>query len=1291
MQISMRKVLALLSVLAMLCTLVPLSVFAEDVNIAIPNGDFESSDLSAWKIGGGRLSTATAHGGAQSLYSADNLTAYAYSGYVPNIEVAPNSDYTVEFWFCYEVTAAKTMRLYVADGGGSATTVIKAANGGSQPVAYCSDSTAGDGVWKKAHLTFNSGDQSTICLKFGGGSGGYNACYIDDIVMTGPAPSDEPETPEVPTDFGRVDNGGFEETTGGWTIKYGSRTNADSYSGDYSLLGTSLTKYGVFAYTDIDVVPNSDYTISFKLKLATNTGTTNFRVYTRETSDNSSGTTSVPQWNITDATTEWKSYSKVVNSQALSTMYISFAQGATTNTGNTYYIDDIIVEGPAPEAGGDEPETPESGESSFDGYLYNGNFENGTDKWTVSGGEIATIDGDKALKGTTTSRYDTVAEQIITVEANKNYVLTVNTKYVGANTGAMPRVHVYKGATGTTEALDGNYYWNIGANAWESHQLTFNPGDNTQVRILIQQHCAPNTSTTVDGNIYYDDLVVTKVNEDAGYQGQYPETMTSGADIRFMTYNVLVGQDTNKGGYSWGQPIGTRPEKACAMINYYKPDVIALEEFSGEWYEYFQANMTDYAFGIMESKDSQNNGILYTCLAYNKNTIRLLDTDLFRNTVSRWGTQGMRYVNVGFFEVIATGEKFIGAVTHPDAGNLVGTSDLNGDGVAEEGDGYWRPQMLEEAAAYVKGLSDEHKQPVIWGGDFNSGLEGTYDDNVSWYKVADAGFTDATAGRYIDHIFYNGMATHLYETTVRDAAVSGASDHNAVFADIQFLDEFATPIKDAKDYIKTQGRTVLKDGALWLDFSASGIEFSANCEGKVALNLNVKYLKQTDSYGGLYFTVIVDGVKKDRAQCHITSTGDVELVLAENLPTGNHTFEVYRQTEHRGAEVGISSITMNGSFNEKPADNRLYIEFIGDSISTGFGALGTTSDSDGGSPKWQDATAAYPYLTAKALGADFSDVCYSGIGAKYGWQDPNMLNFYPYQRWQYDRTTQYNFNARQPDVVVIALGTNDIAMEAERGITLEQRLAGYQELLDMVRAKNPNSKIVWIYGMMTDEDNARIPAIIEENGGAAAGLYSLELVTNTAGAGWHPSAAGQQKFADDLVAFLNSDVLVRYVGDEIEDYDIVTFGGNSIRENIYGSGLAFKFNVKTTGMAVTNKTQAVYDDAVADVFGDGSQYKLIKMGAVVANTPACGDLKLDDVDDERVLDIPAVYLCNLTTTSASFSVRILDIPDDQQDTLIYARPYYVFEYEGREVIAYGDAVQANCSNKYDSNDGVLEW
>ena len=1292
----MRKILAVLSVLAMLCTLLPMAALSVSAaEISIPNSDFESSDMSAWKMGSGKLSTALAHGGSQSLYSDDNTTSYGYAAYIKELPVVPNSDYTVTFWYSYVASASKTMRLYVADGNGSSTTVIKAANGGSQPCGYAKDTAAVAGVWKQVSLSFNSGDQSTICLKFGGGSSGYNAVYIDDVVMTGPDPSeggDEPVINPVPEDFGRIENGGFEEATGGLTIKYGSRTTEQAYSGSYSLKGTSQTKYGVYAYTTFASVPNSDYTFSFKIKLAgdATSSSTNQRLYVKASDES----TVLKQLNITDATTDWKTYSVTVNSGDNETVYFSLAQGI--DNGGTCYIDDIIVEGPAPSAvEPEEPEVPEVGESSFDGYLYNGDFENGTDKWTVSGGEIATIDGDKALKGTTTSRYDTIAEQVITVEANKNYVLTVNTKYVGANSGAMARVHVYKGATGTTEALEGNYYWNIGVNTWETQQLNFNPGDNTQVRILIQQHAAPNTSTAVDGNIYFDDLAVVEVNEEAGYTGSYPEAMTSGADIRFMTYNVLVGQDTNNGGYSWGSAITGRPEKAFAMINYYKPDVIAFEEFSGEWYDAFVAQMTDYELCYMTSKDSQNNGKLYTCLAYNKNTIRLLDTDLFRNTVSRWGTQGMRYVNVGFFEVIATGEKFIGAATHPDAGNLVGTSDVNNDGIAGEGDGYWRPYQLEEAAAYVKGLSDTYKMPIVWGGDFNSGLDGTYDDYVSWYKVADAGFTDATNGRYIDHIFYNGMATHLYETTVADAAVNGASDHKAVFADIQFLDEFATPIKDAKDYIKTQGRTTLKDGAMWLDYSASGVEFSAYCEGKVALNLNVKSIKNNDAtYGGIYFTVIVDGVTVDRAQCRITSTGTVELVLADNLPAGNHTFEVYRQTEHRGAEVGISSIVMNGSFNDKPEDNRLYIEFIGDSISTGYGALGEAGADSADSPLWQDATVAYPYLTAKALGADFSDVCYSGLGCKYGYSGSlSMQTVYQAQRYQYDQVTKYDFTKRQPDVVVIALGTNDIANQTDASL----RQAGYQEMLDLVRAKNPDAKIVWIVGMMKEDDNAMIAQLIEDNGGAAAGLFCKALTKNTAGAGWHPSAAGQQKFADDLVAFLNSDVLVKYVGDDMLDNDegrVVSYEGSSRMEMTADKlGLAFKFQVLADGIEAVNGNYADLTNATIDAFGDGSAYKLVKMGAIVSNNALIGlaDMKLDDVNGKNTIDINAERLCDLEADAAQFAVRITNIPVENEETIIYARAYYVFEYEGRQVVVYDDIQSANYVNKYTNNDGVLEW
>ena len=1278
----MRKILAVLACVAMLCTVLPLGalVSAASTDGFVTNGDFETGDLTGWKSGyNGVVQSDVVHSGSYAHKTTN--TASKYQGMMQQnpVKVAPNSDYTVTFWYYYEGSNAT--------GSGASFYLYAQTTDNSTNIKSITNYPAAANTWYQVTHTFNSGNNTEIALVWSNrmvNDGG--TYYFDDVVMTGPAPSDEPVINPVPESFGRIENGGFEEATGGLTLKYGSRSTEAAYSGSYSLKGTSQTKYGVYAYTTFASVPNSDYTFSFKIKLAGDhtSSSTNQRLYVKASDES----TVLKQLNITDATTDWKTYTVTVNSGDNETVYFSLAQGI--DNGGTCYIDDIIVEGPAPSEGGDEggedPELPPvATEPSNDGYIVNGTFETGAlDPWTVvKGGEVVYLDGSYVLKGTAPSKYNAHVQQSVTVEANTDYLITFKAKL--AQSGGQIRFVV----NGNGTRLNNDAYYFTSTTDWQTFQIQVNSGDNTTLELV------PTQGVDNGGAIYYDDITMKKIDSDAGYQGSYPETMTSGSDIRFMTYNVLVGQDTNNGGYSWGSDITGRPEKAFAMINYYKPDVIAFEEFSGEWYDAFTAQMTDYALGEMQGKDSQNGGKLYTCLAYNKNTIKLIETKLFRNTVSRWGTQGMRYVNVAILEVIATGERFIAAALHPDAGKLVGDQDLNNDGVAGEADGYWRQFQLKEAGEYLAGLSDEYKLPLIVGGDFNSGLDGTYDDYTSWYNFTDNGFTDATAGRYIDHIMYNGMATHLYETTVADAAVLPASDHKPVFADIQFLDEFATTIKNAKDYIKTQGRTTLKDGAMWLDYSASGIEFSANCEGTVALNLTVNSIKNTDAtYGGIYFTVIVDGVKVDRAQCRITSTGSVQLVLAENLPAGNHTFEVYRQTEHRGAEVGISSIVMNGSFNEKPEDNRLYIEFIGDSISTGYGALGVAGADQADSPLWQDATVAYPYLTAKALNADFSDVCYSGLGCKYGYSGSlSMQTVYTAQRYQYDKVTQYDFTKRQPDVVVLALGTNDIANQDDAAL----RKAGYQEMLDLVRAKNPNAKIVWIYGMMKDADNEMIASLIEENGGGAAGLYSLELETNTAGAGWHPSEAGQKKFADDLVAFLNSDVLVKYVGDEMLDNDegrTVSYEGYSRMEMTADKlGVAFKFKVMAEGITYKNGNFAVLDDATIDAFGDGSQYKLLRMGAIITNDALVGlsDMKLADEDGKKTIVVDAERLQDLEEDHATFAVRITNIPKEHESTVIYARAFYVFEYEGREVVMYDDIQFANYVHKYESNDGVLEW
>ena len=117
----------------------------------------------------------------------------------------------------------------------------------------------------------------------------------------------------------------------------------------------------------------------------------------------------------------------------------------------------------------------------------------------------------------------------------------------------------------------------------------------------------------------------------------------------------------------------------------------------------------------------------------------------------------------------------------------------------------------------------------------------------------------------------------------------------------------------------------------------------------------------------------------------------------------------------------------------------------------------------------------------------------------------------------------------------------------------------------------------------------------------------------------------------------------------------VTFGGCSRSEDV--SGLAFKFDVAVDGMTV-NGTKAIYDDATID------GYKLVKMGAIVSNA-------------KSELDIPAVYLCDLEADSASFAVRVINIPEANYGDAITAIPYFVVEIDGVQTTIYGEAQVAS--------------
>lgn len=198
----------------------------------------------------------------------------------------------------------------------------------------------------------------------------------------------------------------------------------------------------------------------------------------------------------------------------------------------------------------------------------------------------------------------------------------------------------------------------------------------------------------------------------------------------------------------------------------------------------------------------------------------------------------------------------------------------------------------------------------------------------------------------------------------------------------------------------------------------------------------------------------------------------------------------------------------------------MYIEFVGDSITVGNGNL-IPNGQGKGELEYMDATQSYGYLTAKSLGADYSLVAISGIGASVGWTSYNMQTVYPKLRYPKDSSTNYNF-ARKPDVVVLALGTNDYQCRQTYGKTWDDIKAGFASMLNLVRQKNPSAKVVWIHGMMTTEVGYLIEEVIQEAGGTANGLYTLQLDKNNAGGNGHPLASAHKQYAKDLTEKIQS-------------------------------------------------------------------------------------------------------------------------------------------------------------------------
>lgn len=155
-------------------------------------------------------------------------------------------------------------------------------------------------------------------------------------------------------------------------------------------------------------------------------------------------------------------------------------------------------------------------------------------------------------------------------------------------------------------------------------------------------------------------------------------------------------------------------------------------------------------------------------------------------------------------------------------------------------------------------------------------------------------------------------------------------------------------------------------------------------------------------------------------------------------------------------------------------------------------------------------------------------------------------------------------------------------------------------------------------------------------------------------------------------------------------------GGDGVPEDIYldnirlipeGStaklGVAFLTELACSGVVRDRFNRVDLTNATVQPYGDGVDYPLLRMGALMTNQAAIGKdsgaMTLANANADILADVPVVYLWSVSDAGCAFAVRVVNVPITHSATLIYSRPYYVFEKDGEEIVVYGDIV----SRSYD--------
>ena len=301
---------------------------------------------------------------------------------------------------------------------------------------------------------------------------------------------------------------------------------------------------------------------------------------------------------------------------------------------------------------------------------------------------------------------------------------------------------------------------------------------------------------------------------------------------------------------------------------------------------------------------------------------------------------------------------------------------------------------------------------------------------------------------------------------------------------------------------------------------------------------------------GVYFETAVEGAEVSFAlgdgagTVHIEVDGTQVTTLRGPAPgryritgmgDGRHRVRLDTASEHQaGAGVFGGFLLPAGTRAAALPQRHRRIEFIGDSHTVGYANTSSERDCDSARvAATTDTRAAYGPQLARHYGADYRVSAISGRGVvrNYNGGDGDTLpRAWPYLLLSHQHPD--TGTAWQPQLVVIALGTNDFSTPLREGEPWANRQAlradyvhGYAGFVRGLRERWPQARIVvWATDMAEGEIQAHARQVVDtlhDEGDHAVSFLAVSGLDLQA-CHWHPSAADHSAIAAALTAHVDA-------------------------------------------------------------------------------------------------------------------------------------------------------------------------